>query len=122
MQACYFGCWERFGHGHYLYTPTGERIWKHPVGNWSYLDTTYAPQRRRPGVWRQTVVDTREGPFTLLGCWDTTGDSRPGSNSLFLLHGSIDFPLSIVRAREEFFELMQRISKSFPSLYARSPS
>jgi hypothetical protein len=114
----YFGCWPRFGAGHFLYLPNGDRVWTHPLGTWMTFDTLYAPHQRRPGIWRQTVLtDKLKQEFTLLGCWDRTGDERPASNSLFLLPGNHPFPISLELSREHFGEVVERIAASFPNLY-----
>lgn len=112
----YFGCWPRFGKGHYLYAPTGERIWTHPLGNWQSFNATYAP-RPNNRRWRLTVHPLGSQDITLLARWDSTGDSRPNSNSVFILAGRLPLFEALTHAREAFPERFDQIKEHICSTY-----
>lgn len=52
--------------------------------------------------------------WTVLGCWDRTGDSRPSSNSSFLCEGSHDFLEMASRAVAYWPDVLARIEAVVP--------
>ena len=55
---------------------------------------------------------THDRGWTLLACWDRTGDSRYNSNSTFLAEGDHDFMEMVAMAKVHFPEVVERIEKA----------
>lgn len=116
----FFGCWGRSGH--YLFVPGGCSPSKDEIEALPRAlrrpDGTLAPGRRRY-LNRPADVDSEdqveglaalhyvEG-WTALSLWDRSVDTRLGSNSTFIVRGTLSFD-----------EMLERSRALFPSIWAR---
>jgi hypothetical protein len=108
MKAYYFGCFERAGH--YMWEPGGAwgpRSAPHDfVSPWGrYPDGILAPKGQSQGV---AALHHKDG-WTAISCWDQSVDSRPGSNSTFLLEGTYTFAEGLELATQFFPSIMSRL-------------
>lgn len=62
------------------------------------------------GYWIEAHVDD----WTAVAFWDRSGDSRPGSNSAFIVHDNVDGNQLFKMAREQWPEVFSR--SGFPQL------
>lgn len=100
-QCLYFGVWRKPAPGHYLYNPDGgwadgRRL---PFLE-SILDAGLLPQKepQYEGYLHRALI----GGWTILSFWDRSGDSRPGSNSSFLVRGEHSTADALEHARAAF--------------------
>lgn len=92
MNCYYYGC--REGTGHYLWDDQGRRLFDHNVPNdfpvKSYaLDSGFLPPQQPETQGVASLVHV-EG-WTILAFWDRSVDTRHGSNSSFVLPGTLTF-------------------------------
>lgn len=114
MRVFYFGCITDAGHC--LYEAGAGHITqavRFPGNNpWGVnIDTGLCPGVKDRHGFTDTVrsvqteglaeVHHKDG-YTALAFWDRTGDSRPGSNSVFLAEGTHDFAKMIEIAKRHF--------------------
>lgn len=109
----YFGCLRESGH--YLWLPSGSRTvadydQRLPVTfpcRLSTLDSGFLPPRapQDEGVARIWQTDG----WTILAFWDRSVDSRPGSNSAFVLEGDLSFEEATAAARGAYPEVWARL-------------
>lgn len=141
MRSFYFGS---TGDGHFLYTPTGERLrradaiatlppefaggfgpGKAPSARGVGPDQTLCPEKRAgqpQGVARLHHALAPDGtPWTAIAFWDRTGDSRPGSNSAFLFEGTLTFEAACAAAFEHFPAVWRRMTARTPVTLAPAP-
>ena len=104
MGPLYFGCWD--GVGHYLWNPGGRRI--HPSLHelFGSLDGKFCPTKDREG----DACLTHTSDKTILAFWDRSVDSRPGSNSVFVLPGHLTFDQAVHEAKMVFPGIWNRFS------------
>lgn len=88
--------------GHYWRASNGTRA--HPTVFEKYPDGTLCPEGGNRGA---AVLHQKEG-WTAIGFWDCTGDSRSGSNSNFIVHGTYTFE-----------EMCQLAAEAYPALWKR---
>ncbi len=112
LQPLYFGC--KHGAGHYLHDVHGNTVWRtlceYPHGEYiGKNDGKLAPQDHKrqasikDGVARDFVfIRLRNPDAMLIAFWDYTVDSRPGSNSMFLIPGATDALDALKKAKELF--------------------
>lgn len=128
VKVFYFGC---IGDsGHYLFdgedSPYGDRVpWKQYDTVTPFVGNDFDGQRFTPGRlvrdrwegWPQTQSVyklTHEAGWTMLGCWDRSVDTRPGSNSTFIIEGTHDFSAALEQARTAFPKTFARIIAAAP--------
>lgn len=113
MHYYFFGCWNKDIPGHYLYHQSGLIVSRsklpkdfplHPDA----LDAGFLPQKlqeeRKLYIWRTNG-------WAIITFWDRSGDSRPGSNSAFILsvpRGFTDREL-VLSAHNLFPEIFNRL-------------
>lgn len=123
MKAFFFGCYDLMGH--YMYgaktyngQPTIETI-RWPGNNpWGLeIDGGLCPGgKTHAGDYSPQGAIQNEGEamlhhkdgWTALAFWDRTGDTRPNSNSAFLIEGTHDFA-----------KMMELSKKLFPMIFVR---
>lgn len=114
----YFGCWGDTGHS--LWNTHARMVRElHPWGvGSSGLDGTLAPTDPplRRGSLRRDEMDEgiaaliHKDDWTALAFWDRSVDRRGGSNSVFLLPGTLTFDEATRAAREAFPRVWERFS------------
>lgn len=106
----FFGCWD--DGGHHLYGPDGNRIPKPARLGIPFrppdLDSNFAPKDPRQTESRATVTHLRG--WTIVAWWDRAGDSRPDSNSAFLMKGEHTLTAVLLEAGEQYPELLPRFA------------
>lgn len=102
MNAYYFGCWSPREKGHFLYDQHGmarrSDSFALPVRA-EFLDSSLL--FGVPDVPGNAVVFRGRG-WTLLSFWDRSGDSRPASNSTFILQGNLSFEEAVEASKAAF--------------------
>lgn len=121
--AYFFGCWRDVGH--YWWRPVGggrftlgvEKIsWREfeygcPTDQpWGHVDGKLYP---RPSGQSEAALHHKDG-WTALAMVDRTVDSRPGSNSVFMFHATLDFDQAVDAARAHFPGVVERIEAAAP--------
>lgn len=123
-RVLFFGCDGRPGHG--WFGPGLSSVsWRHEVRGvcpWDSggIDAMLAPRTepRQPGDRRVRGEELTQGVaalhhrdgWTALSFWDRTGDSRPNSNSTFVVEGILAFDEVVAVAREHFPQLFARFT------------
>jgi hypothetical protein len=103
--AYYFGCLARVGH--YLYTQSGEVLWKDapfpfPI---SKLDGGFLPTGEQvEGIVHHEII----GGWTVIAFYDRSVDSRLNSNSAFVIRGEKTKEEAIAAARSLFSGIFAR--------------
>lgn len=110
-RCLYFGVWDVRRLGHAIYGPTGQV--EHTSSLPSFLDPVqldgvYAPDLATQPEGLARVVHL--GDWTLLAFWDRSGDTRPNSNSVFIVRGHFSFQAMLHIAKD-----------AFPSIWRRFP-
>lgn len=110
LRPIYFGCDDDTGHYFYGLGMVG-RTDTDARRNFSWIDGVLCP----PGDQREGLANLVHGnldhqPWTILAFWDRSVDSRPGSNSVFILPGTLNFPLAIDAARLAFPAVWKRFT------------
>lgn len=119
MRALYFGCPRGvYGYreaGHRFVAPGGAAVRSvdgERAQPWGMLDGKLAPREwdshRAPEMPQGVAALHHKDGWTALSFWDRTGDSRPASNSTFLIEGTLDFDEALAEARERFSLLFER--------------
>lgn len=104
--AYYLGCWD--GPGHYLIREGGAWVhYQERPTTLRDLDCGYAPKDENQPQGAANLV--HEAGQTILAFWDRTGDKRFGSNSAFLLPGTLDFDEAVAAARRAFPRIWARL-------------
>lgn len=107
----FFGCWNDSA-GHYLRFPDGRHVREKNVQDFpcllAALDSGLLPPNQ-PQVEGRATLCVLNG-WTLLAFWDRSGDSRGGSNSVFLVRGALDFDAACAMAREAFPAIWSRFT------------
>lgn len=107
----YFGCWSPSKSGHYLYFPGGLNAERQlpidfPIARYETLDGGLLPNRLPQLEGKATFVNING--WTIITFWDFSGDSRPGSNSSFVMRGVFTFGEACGLARHAFSEIWKR--------------
>lgn len=97
-RVLYFGAYEHVGHhlrgpgGRMLPVEMSPALTWHPDGNYCPGRVPGSPfvRRTRPEVEGEARL-THENELTILGIWDRSVDSRPGSHSTYIATGTHDF-------------------------------
>jgi hypothetical protein len=101
-QVFYFGCIGDVGH--FVWNIHGQRVANtSPWGD--EVDGGLCPAGKQ--VEGAASLHHEDG-WTALAFWDRSVDSRPGSNSVFLIEGEYDFESAVEVAREAFPQIWQR--------------
>lgn len=116
MSAYYFGC-RRIGEaGHFLYDETNRPVRGRdlerdglPAIFENALDGVYAPVG--PQIEGRALRHLVHGR-TIIAFWDRSVDSRPGSNSVFVLSGELTFDEAWAEAQRRFPWVVQRFTFS----------
>lgn len=115
----YFGCWTQAGH--YLHAPGGHTLSRETVGPFSVygkpllpIDGKFTPgphpQYGTGGLQDESFVAlTYVRGWTVMAMWDTSVDTRPGSNAAFLAEGSKNLEEMWALAREHFPRIVARL-------------
>ena len=105
--AYYFGCWG--DSGHFMFNRDGETAERNarailppPL---RVPDATLTP--KGPQIQGVALLHHVEG-WTAISFWDRSVDSRPGSNSTFILRGTLTWD-----------EVIEQSRAAFPSVWAR---
>lgn len=104
----YFGC--KGEAGHYAWDSSGKRLnWKNTDADFLMRhDGQLAPKQTR----EQGKAILHHFPeFAILAYWDYKVDSRPGSNTMFLIPGQTNPAQAI-----------ETIKQHFPQIWQRSPA
>lgn len=117
----YYGVWPGGSSGHFLHDTRGQtnpertvgrELREHGDSRWLYpWPCGYAEGARRYARIAKSegkLWSWRAGPFTLLGCWDSSGDPRARCCSTF-----------VARAHLPPDELLSRAREAFPDVFAR---
>ena len=108
VEAYYFGCWGDTGH--YWWRPSKERLsFKDAKDRFPTLyvqiDTGFCPKNtQREGVCTLNHIDG----YTILSFWDRSVDTRPGSNSNFIVEGTFSFVEMISIAKAQYPMVFRR--------------
>ena len=106
MRVFYFGCWSDYGH--FLYDHNGKEIgFSHKDFPWKSLDGVLCPKdTRKEGV----VKFHHANGWTAAAFWDSSIDTRPGSNSVLIVEDLIDITEVICEFRETFPHIYKRFN------------
>lgn len=122
MRVYYFGSWNQ--RGHLLYTSSGrtpswDAVYEMPVPlRDGKLDGAFAPK----GPEQVNIANHFHiAKWTVIAFWDRSGDSRPGSNSAFVMEGDKTFEEALMIARAHFPEVMKRIETVAPITQLQEP-
>lgn len=103
----YFGCLGDTGH--YLWDMTGRKIHTHPLGGSrtpAFLDSMgLLVEMYREG---EVVVTHIDIIWTLFGWKDYSVDTRPGSHSLFLFGGHVEYAAAMTMIQDDFPTVLDR--------------
>ncbi len=104
-KCLYFGCIKEAGH--YLFISNGTSIY----GEWhkwvALRDGMLAPVFCREAG--KALLHHYDG-FTIIAFWDYSVDTRPGSNSMFIMPGTKDFYGALEIANSYFPQVFKRFS------------
>lgn len=104
----YYGC--DLGHAGHFWHPSAARRTCDPHGHPDGCPFGYdvdgwvqpADPREVEGRCRIETRVNATGPWTCIGWWDRSGDTRPGSCSAFVAKGAHDFAAMLVLLNEAF--------------------
>lgn len=115
VECYYFGYTERGG-GHYLrdwYGHAGDKLAREAAAALGVtdLDTTlcWNSGTRREEVEGLALL-TQRGGWSALAFWDRSGDARPGSNTAFLVRGTLPFDQIVRVARHRWPQIWARFT------------
>lgn len=101
----YFGCWGQIGH--YFYLPSGASAGAYAKVKealpWDKIDGTLNPSSEQG----EAAIHLASG-WTALAWADRSVDTRPGSNSVAFLPGTLSFAEAVSAARVAFPSVMRR--------------
>lgn len=107
----FFGCEGPSSPGHFLSESMYDVSKRYGIGSniLDRIDSTFCPPPWKPGylAWICPLCK-------IVAWWDTTGDSRPGSNSVLIGIGYIDFEEMIDDAYLQFPKIMSRQTRPKP--------
>jgi len=129
--ALYFGVESKSNVGHYYFYRDGRRMLEpnnikdsflpESLGYYGLIDGGFCLKK---GVQGHALIHFIEG-WTVLSFWDSSGDSRPGSNSNFVIKGRHSFNEMVEISKALFPTIWQRftfeVSLSGPDLTSNSP-
>ena len=96
--------------GHYWHSASGEIRGARGKAPWSPWKGEYVDGKLNPSmVEGEAAIHHRDG-WTAIAWADYSGDVRPGSNAVFIVHGTRDFDSALALARAEFPGLFARYS------------
>ena len=103
IEVLYFGCLREAGH--YLHSKPYRRLNYEgtPWGVW--LDTGLLPKGEQ---YDGQVFSAKKDGWTAIAFWDRSVDTRPGSNSAFLVQADIPTDELMRLAREQWPEVFSR--------------
>lgn len=104
--------------GHYLYGTTGRQIIHHDDTRFygQPIDGQMQPKstREHGAALLSKFVTKSQTPWTILGMWDYSGDSRGGSNMTFFFGGDRSFDEIVELAKKFFPREVDRIEAKGP--------
>ena len=112
----YFGCEAKDSVGHFLFAYEPGSSGKYPMRSVG-RDYGFPPQTL-DGKWCPQISSEPEylanithfGGWTIMAFWDRSGDSRPGSNSAFIMWGILSFDEAVARAKARFPKVWSRFT------------
>jgi hypothetical protein len=110
VKVLYFGCIGETGH--FLFDKDGKRhphhIYQKPP--FSMIDGGFLEAAGALDHMNGWVYVTRIGiNWTILSFWDRTVDSRPGSNSNFIIPGYFSYDVATLMAQQAFPQVFSRL-------------
>jgi len=115
LECYYFGHAEYGGHSlRDQYGHTGDKLAREAAAALGVadLDTTLcwnAGSRQRDEIEGRALL-TQRGGWTALAFWDHSGDTRPGSNTAFLVRGALTFDQMVRVARHRWPKIWARFT------------
>lgn len=109
----YFGALEK--EGHFLYNSHGTRMTRYDPKfpfNWDFLDggTLKLIPNTEQGQISLVRLYANKQAWTVLSFWDQSGDSRPGSLSVFIQDAPLTAENMILNAKKVFPQVFSRIT------------
>lgn len=101
----YFGC--RSDLGHHLRHAQDGRLLLHGQERWIISLDGSLPPRGKIQVEGLATLTYLHG-YSILAFWDRSVNTRPGSNSIFLIPGELSFDQTVVMARTTFPMVWER--------------
>lgn len=124
MGMMYFGVWpDRAGVGHFLHDehgrsrPAEEKFKQEVPLNQKVLDGGLLPRSAKP----YQVYEVEAGNARLFSFWDRTGDTRPGSVSVFIAFGDGSSAYYMDQFRKVFPKVFARLDKAGVTLRLVEP-
>ena len=115
VECYYFGYTERGG-GHYLrerYGHAGDKLAREAAAALGVADLDTAlcwnAGARREEIEGLALL-TQRGGWSALAFWDRSGDARPGSNTAFLVRGTLTFEQIVRVARFRWPQIWRRFA------------
>lgn len=109
MECYYFGCWSKDRRGHFLYNRTGATVRDSAIPfSINILDAGLLPDRfeQKEGINHLSVING----WTVVSMWDRSADSRPSSNSSFIVpNATLSTNEVLAIAAEVFPQIVERI-------------
>lgn len=113
MRTFFFGVISPNQAGHFLWTPDGKRApYRHPLPFKDYLLDGCLLPPNEPQTQAKLYIAHING-WTILSCWDRTGDERGNSNASFLFEGVWEQDQAEAFAQHHYQTLWQRIVAPF---------
>lgn len=104
MEPLYFGCLGDTGH--FVSDREGNRVWKSPHSEFlRHRDGNLAPKNTTE---QGKAIVYHEKEFTVVAFWDYSVDTRPGSNSMFLLPAHLSGEEALKLAKGFFPHIFRR--------------
>ena len=105
----YFGVWSKTNGGHFLYDCRGHSIYETDLS----FDHKHFDQLFKTRTQGDAEI-VKIGGWTALFIYDQSGDSRPGSNSVFFVKGDKSFGEIIALAEQFLPAIIGRIHAAGP--------
>lgn len=111
MRVFYYGVKDKGRAGHFLYQGNHTcRSYTSPDGFpcTQTPDAVFLPECDYKNLykWYRWITDG----WTIISCWDSSGDKRPGSNSNFIIEKVVTLEEAIAIATKHYPEIMKRIN------------
>jgi hypothetical protein len=76
------------------------------------IDGGFCPRYVKEKMYARAKLTHWQG-WTAVGFWDSSGDTRPGSDSNFFMKGTLDFEDAMVEARRAFGPVIARVEAEY---------